>query len=122
MEERLFLNACNEMYVIDLTKVLYLQADDHYTIVNLSSGMHFMVSFGLSHLENAINDTLQENKYLIRLSRKYIINIKKVFQVNTVKQILMLNDDNGNLSTIHMPKPALRELMDILREKLPTKE
>lgn len=122
MGEKLFLNACNEIYVIDLEKVLYLQADDHYTVVNLSSGMHFMVSFGLSYVENAINDTIQGEKYLIRLGRKYIINIRKVFQVNTVKQVVLLNDDNGNLSTVHLPKPVLRELMDLLRENLASKE
>jgi hypothetical protein len=69
------LNTYNELYVIDCDVVMYLQADDHYTIVNYLSGAHFMVPFGLSVLEDSIQECCSNDKFLVRLGRKYIINI-----------------------------------------------
>ena len=34
---RIFLTTYNELYIVDSEQLLYLEADDHYTMVNLNS-------------------------------------------------------------------------------------
>lgn len=102
------------MYMIDLVKVLYLQADDHYTHVYYSSGTHFMVPFGLSKVEEAISGLPVDEKFLVRLGRKYIVNKHRIFHVNSVKQVLQLSDDHGTNHSLRLPKPVLHKLMQML--------
>lgn len=104
----------NELYVVDCNSVMYLQADDHYTHVNYLSGAHFMVPFGLSVVEDAIAANCVGDKFLVRLGRKYIINIKAIIHINTVKQVVLLADAHGNNHSLHLPKPILRSLIDLL--------
>lgn len=102
------------MYIIDPSRVLYMQADDHYTHVYYSSGNHFMVPFGLSKVETAVSEHLGEKPFLVRLGRKYIVNTHRVFHVNFMKQVLQLSDDSGTNHSLRIPKPVLRGLMQIL--------
>ncbi|MGN1375958.1 MAG: LytTR family transcriptional regulator DNA-binding domain-containing protein [Prevotella sp.] len=111
MNEKLCLSVYGEMYVIYLDNVMYMQADDHYTHIYYSSGTHFLVPFGLSKVEVAVNEKVKDNRFLIRLGRKYIVNLHKVFHVNSVKQILQLSDDHGSITALHLPKPVLHTLM-----------
>lgn len=114
MQTTLCLSVYGEMYVIDPAKVIYLQADDHYTHVYYTSGTHFMVPFGLSKVEAAISANLTEDKFLVRLGRKYIVNTRRIFHINTVKQIVRLTDDHGANHALHLPKPVLHGLMQML--------
>lgn len=100
--------------MIDLDRVMYLQADDHYTHVYYASGTHFMVPFGLSRVDDAISQQLSPDKFLIRLGRKYIVNTRRIFHINTVKQVVQLSDDHGANHSLHLPKPILHGLMQML--------
>lgn len=112
MKEKLCFSLYGELYLIDLDLVMYLQADDHYTTAYYTSGTHFMIPFGLSKIETAIQDKLQDKNYLVRLSRKYIINTRCIFHINAVKQIVQLSDLNGNSHSLHLPKQVLRNLIE----------
>ncbi len=107
-------NMYGELYRIDLEKVMYFQSDDHYTHVYFLSGFHCLIPFGLSKVEAAIDDAMEEGKYHLRMGRKFIINLKAVFHVNAIKQTVFLFDDNGTIITIHLPKPVLRSLMETI--------
>lgn len=104
----------NELYVVDCESVLYMQADDHYTHVFYLSGAHFMMPFGLSEVTQVVCRALEGDRYLLRLGRKYIVNTRAIFHINTVKQSLMLTDANGNNVSIRLPKQTLREMIDFL--------
>jgi len=116
-EKRLCLNGHDELYIIDLNRVLYLQADDHYTDVYYSSGAHFLVPFGLVRIEDKIAAMPEAKLYLLRLGRKYIVNIKRIFRINTTKELMYLADDEGNTLSLHVSKPVLRSLMELMRQK-----
>ena len=61
MGKKLCLSIYGELYMIDLEMVMYLQADDHYTIAYYASGTHFMIPFGLSKVEAAIIEKLDSD-------------------------------------------------------------
>lgn len=114
MGKKLCLSIYGELYMIDLEMVMYLQADDHYTVAYYASGTHFMVPFGISKVETAIAEKLDGDNYLIRLSRKYIVNTRCIYHVNAVKQEVQLVDAQGSTHSLHFPKPVLRKLIDML--------
>ena len=117
-ETNLCLCAYDELYIIDLERVLYLQADDHYTNVYYASGTHFLVPFGLVKIEALISNMPAVRSHLLRLGRKYIVNTRRVFRINTVKELLYLTDDEGNTLSLHISKPVLRNLINSLRDTL----
>lgn len=112
----LCLSAHDELYRIDLDQVLYMQADDHYTEVYYASGIHFMVPFGLVRIEAQINVMPEARISHRRLGRKFIVNTKRIFRINTTKELLYLNDDAGNALSLHVSKPVLRSLMDYIQQ------
>lgn len=122
MQNRLCFSVYGELYVVDLDIVLFFQADDHYTHVYYTSGTHFMIPFGLSKVEAALTERLAHKNNFVRLGRKYIVNTCRVFHVNVAKQVLLLTDDHGTNHSLHLPKPVLRLLMDMLGPMRPNGE
>ena len=114
MQTKVYFRIYGEMYVVDLNLTMYFKADDHYTHVYYSSGTHFMIPFGLSKVEIEISSNIEYGQYFIRSGRTYIINIKQIFHINTIKQIVVISDNLGAAHTIRLPKNALRTLMDSL--------
>lgn len=116
-EMKLYFSVYGELYVIDLDNILYFEADDHYTHVNYTQGTHFMIPFGMAKVEEAVAARLGGGSHIVRLSRKYMINTKRIFHINTIKQVVVLTDDHGANLTLHLPKHVLRTLMDELNAK-----
>ena len=117
MKKKICYSTYNELYVVDCEKVMYLAADDHYTHVYYLTGAHFMVPFGLSEVMDTVDKVFPDEPFLLRLGRKYVVNLHAVFHANTVKQVLTLSDSNGNNHSLHLPKATLRQLIDIMGEK-----
>lgn len=116
MQTKLCFGVYGELYIVDLNQVIYFKADDHYTHVCYASGTHFMIPFGLSKVEEAIQEKPLFCKQFVRLGRTYIVNLGSVFHINAVKQVLLVSDSHGVNHTIHLPKPVLRSLMGLIDE------
>ncbi|MBR1548947.1 MAG: LytTR family transcriptional regulator [Prevotella sp.] len=113
--QQLCLSAHDELFIIDLERVLYMQADDHYTDVYYTSGNHFLVPFGLVKIEAAIATLPDIRLYMMRLGRKYIVNTRRIFRINTITELVYLSSTSGENISLHVSKPVLRGLIDILR-------
>ena len=113
-QPRLVLKGHDEIYLIDLNKVLYFLADDHYAHVYYTTGYHSMVPWGLSKIEDCLQEMGADASFMMRLSRKYIINVNRLQRVSTVKEAIALLDDVGNVVTLHVSKAALRENLEVL--------
>ena len=114
LQPRLVLKGHDEIFFIDLNKVLYFLADDHYAHVYYASGYHCMVPYGLSKIESTLDELEADTSFMLRLSRKYIININKLQRISTVKAAIVLLDDAGNAVTLQVSKAALRENLEAL--------
>lgn len=117
MKQRTKLSLClhGELYVVDLNDVMCFEADDHYTHVYSSNGNNFMVPFCLARIEEKIRDRHCAYKNLVRLGRKYIINIGNIFHVNAVRQFVLLADSHGKVMNISLSKAVLRTLMNSIK-------
>ena len=112
----LSLSAHDELYIIDLEKVIYMQADDHYTHIYYSSTVHFMVPYGLGEIEQRLSDIPHVKEQFIRLGRKYIINLRLIFRISTIKETLSLTDAHNDTIEIHVSKPVLRSLIELMKQ------
>lgn len=112
---RLCISGKEEMYVIDLDRVAYIQADDHYAHVYYSQDSHFMVPYGLSRIEGLLAAIGHEASHIRRMGRKHIINYRRIFRVNTIREQLSLCDERGGIIVLHVSKILLRNLMDQMK-------
>lgn len=114
MGTKIHFSVYGELYVVDLDSTLYFEADDHYTHIHYASGTHFMIPFGMAKVEAAVAERLGPDAFIVRLSRKYMVNTRRIFHINTIKQVAVLTDDHGSNLTLHLPKHVLRTLIDTL--------
>ena len=114
MGTKIHFSVYGELYVVDLDSTLYFEADDHYTHIHYASGTHFMIPFGMAKVEAAVAERLGPGAFIVRLSRKYMVNTRRIFHINTIKQVAVLTDDHGSNLTLHRPKHVLRTLIDTL--------
>ncbi|MBR1414865.1 MAG: LytTR family transcriptional regulator [Prevotella sp.] len=121
-QTRLCLKAHDELFIIDLPRVLYMQADDHYAHIYYTSGGHFMVPQGLARIEALMAELDADTSYMVRMGRKYIVNVSRIFRVSTVREQLFLADDHGSNVTLHIPKNILRQYLDQLDATLYPKD
>jgi DNA-binding LytR/AlgR family response regulator len=109
---KLILKTYSEVFFINLDRVIYFQADDHYSFVFYSEKEKFMLPFGLSTIEQSLADS-DFSKSFVRLGRKYIVNVNKVFKVNVFKQQLFLEGKDTNV-VLNIPKPVLAEFVELV--------
>ena len=110
--EKLMLKTYSEVYFINLGRALFFQADDHYSYVFYSDKEKYMLPFGLSTIEDALT-SLENNNRFVRMGRKYIVNVGKVFKVNVFKQQLFMEGKENNI-VLNIPKPVLSQFLEQL--------
>ncbi len=111
----LCLGSYDELYLIDLNKVVYMEADDHYSNIYYTGESSFMVPYGLGEIEQRLLNMPWARQRLIRLGRKFIVNLQSVFRINTVKETIFLVNPAGGTLNLHISKPVLRGLIEQLR-------
>ncbi len=111
---RLCLGGYGELYLIDLEKIVYFQADDHYTHVYYTAGVHFLLPFGLARVEEAVKASAIGMGRLLRVGRKYMVNISRIFHISVIKQQLVMSDGAAGSIALKVPKATLRELVNKL--------
>lgn len=111
-KEKLILKTYSEVYFINLGKVICFQADDHYSYVLYDEREKVMVPFGLSTIEQSLGNS-DFSKGFVRLGRKYIVNVDKVYKVNVFKQQLFLEGKDTKV-VLNIPKPVLAEFAELI--------
>lgn len=103
----------DEVFIIRLEKVLFFEADDHYTRVQCITGSKFMVPFNLS----TIQERLTEATEFLRIGRSYIVNTTTIRHLSATKQTVTFGDEPEHSVTLHLSRPMIRSLMNQLAPK-----
>ena len=76
--KKLCINSRDELVIIDLEKIMFLQANGNYTLFVYAEGQKTMVSLGLTKVEEILKKTLPIDKpsSFVRMGRSLIINLK----------------------------------------------
>ncbi|MGM9864366.1 MAG: LytTR family transcriptional regulator DNA-binding domain-containing protein [Lepagella sp.] len=114
---RLCLNSRDELIVIRLDQVAYLESNGNYSNVVMIGGTKIMLTFGLGKMEQFITNSFRDTgrSYFVRLGRKFIINQKYLFQISVPRQRLVLSDMAGHSYTLSVSKTLLRNYKELMR-------
>ena len=112
MDNILLFSTRDELTRIRLERVMYFEADANYTKVVFSNGVTATLLTSLVHLEKLIAGVLiEKNSIFVRIGKRYIINSAYLFQINVLRQRLVLTDlASPYTATLSARKDALRKL------------
>lgn len=106
------------MVMLFVDNIAYIMADGNYTKVCYIGGMTIVLSFGISKVETMISEVFSHDKVspFIRLGRSVIINQLFLYDINVLKQHLVLSDSMKNIITLKLPKPLLKKYKDLVSD------
>lgn len=110
----LFFNSRDELLRIDVSRIVYFESDGNYTYVILTNKMRCPIAMNLSQTEKALAAKMKDKaQCFARVGKRYIINLNYVFQINVLKQRLVLSDYSTFAFQIEISKEALKKLKEL---------
>lgn len=111
----LYLSTRDELYRLDISCIVYLEADGNYTRIYMKNGLVVMLCMGLAGMNELIKAKITADSYkFLRIGKKYTVNLAFFFSLNTLKQKLVLSDQSSFSVTLDISKEALKSLKDYL--------
>lgn len=119
LQPHLLFNTRDELTKVDLEYVVFFEADSNYTHVMLSNGCKTILLISLTEIEHLIDDVLKgQVQPFIRIGKRYIVNSRFIFQINVLKQKLLLTNFNApHIFTLSISKEALKNLKNLYAKK-----
>lgn len=115
---KLCINSRDELFVLDLGKVAYIQASGNYSRIVYIGGMQMMITLGLSKLEGMIKMIVPKDRRspFVRLGRSLLVNQTYLTHINVLKQRLTLSDNQEHSYVLDVPKALLKAYKDLIRK------
>ena len=115
---KLCINSRDELFVLDLDKVAYIQASGNYSRIVYIGGMQMMITLGLSKLEGMIKMIVPKDRRspFVRLGRSLLVNQTYLTHINVLKQRLTLSDNQEHSYVLDVPKALLKADKDLIRK------
>ena len=112
------INSRDELFVLDLDKVAYIQASGNYSRIVYIGGMQIMITLVLSKLEGMIKMIVPKDRRspFVRLGRSLLVNQTYLTHINVLKQRLTLSDNQEHSYVLDVPKALLKAYKDLIRK------
>ena len=122
--KKICINNRDEMVILFVDNIANIMADGNYTKICYMGGMTTVLSFGLSKVEAMVSAAYAEGTIspFVRLGRSVIINQLFLYDINILKQHLVLSDCMKNTITLKLPKPLLKKYKDLVSRSTIKKE
>lgn len=114
--KKICLNNRDEMIMLFVDNIAYIMADGNYTKICYIGGMTTVLSFGISKVETLVSASYADGEVspFVRLGRSVIVNQWFLYDINVLKQHLVLSDCMKNTITLKLPKPLLKKYKDLV--------
>ena len=110
----LYFNTRDELLRVDLKRVIYFEADGNYTHIVLINKLNCPICMNLARMEQTLASNLHERASIfMRIGKRYIVNVKYVVHINTLKHKLVLSDGISFVYTLDISKEALKNMKNI---------
>ncbi len=110
----LHLNSRDEFLRIDISKIVYFEADGNYTNIVMSNQLKGVVCMNLSQMQLCLTERLKEKAGIFaRVGKRYIINHNYVYQINPLTHNLTLSDGRYFSFQLNISKDALKILKEM---------
>ena len=102
----------SEFYVLNFQDIIYCGVDDHYTHIYYDTGDSVMLPLALTKLEELLLESPETTDTLVRVGRKYIVNVDYLVHVNVQKRTIDLRGKLGKYVKLKVSRSACQKLMD----------
>lgn len=110
----LYLNSRDELYKIDISRIVYFEADGNYTNIVLCNKVKGTVCMNLAQMQLLLSKNLKESaSRFARIGKRFIVNLDYVYQISVLKQKLVLSDGNVFAFQLNISKEALKKLKEM---------
>lgn len=100
---------------VDLASVVYFEADGNYTRFVSINGMSTLVYMSLGNMEKLLSLRFKDAPgTFARVGKRFILNLRFIYRINTLKQELTLSDQQTFEITVSLSKVALKALKDLI--------
>lgn len=111
----IFFNSRDELYRIEISKVVYFEADGNYTDIVMVNKLRASVCMNLGEMEKALAEQVGPNdKTFMRIGKRFIINMQYIYEINVLKQQLILSDYDHFAFQISVSKDALKKMKELM--------
>lgn len=111
----IFFNSRDELQRIDVSKIVYFEADGNYTDIVMVNKLRASVCMNLGEMEKAVAAQIGDAaKIFMRIGKRFIINMQYVYSINVLKQQLILSDYDHFAFQVSISKEALRKMKELM--------
>ena len=114
MKKYLLLNSRDELFRMEISTIVYFEAEGNYTNFVLSDKVKGSVCMNLSEMQKILSDSLKESANIFaRVGKRHIINLTYVYQISVLRQKLVLSDGEVFAYVLNISKDALKALKEM---------
>ncbi len=111
----IFFNSRDELQRIDVSKIVYFEADGNYTAIVMVNKLRASVCMNLGEMERTLAAQIgSESKHFMRIGKRFIINMQYVYSINVLKQQLILSDYDHFAFQVSISKEALKKMKELM--------
>lgn len=111
----IFFNSRDELQRIEVSKIVYFEADGNYTDIVMVNKLRASVCMNLGEMERAIASQIGDDaKIFMRIGKRFIINMRYVYSINVLKQQLILSDYDHFAFQVNISKDALKKMKELM--------
>ena len=116
-KQRLVFVSRDELLRIEVSKIVYFEADGNYTNIVTCNKIKSTVCMNLGQMQQLLSQRLSEDSSTFaRIGKRYIVNLNYVYKINSLKRTLALTDFSNFLILLEVSKDALRNLKEKMIE------
>lgn len=109
------MNSRDEFYKVDVSKIVYFEAEGNYTNFVLCNNQRGTVGGNLLQMQKILAESLaEEAASFARIGKRFIVNLAYVYHIEVLKQILTLSDGSRFAYRLPVSKVALKKLRDMM--------
>lgn len=114
MKKFLYINSRDELYKLDISKVVFFEADGNYTsFVLCLDKLKGAVCMNLAQMQSLLNISLKEEaSNFARIGKRYIVNLNYVYHIAVLSQKLVLSDGEHFAYQLSVSREALKALKE----------
>lgn len=117
MYKIILFNSRDTLIRIDIRNIVYFESDGNYTYIVTANKLRSCLTMNLSHTEQALAKQLgAQARRFMRIGKRFIVNIRHIYQIDTLKQVLTLSDGSSFVFQLPVSKEALKQVKALMIE------
>lgn len=111
----LYINTRDELFRIECSKIVYMEGDGNYSHIVMINKQKTSVCLNLSGIQRLVSESMKERATMFaRVGKRFIINLNFIYQINVLKQTLVVTDGIHFAFQLRLSKEALRQLKELM--------